>query len=73
MSGGRVSAPGFTFWQVDRQRPDGSWRQVSPGGMGSFDFNHRLFLDLKGTMKRGTIRLVSNQGEVRMKHTAGAP
>lgn len=50
----------------------GQWRQISPEGMGSLDACKRLYAKVARTMKRGTIRLVSSQGEVRMEHAADA-
>lgn len=61
------------YWRVERQRADGTWRQVSPGGMGSLEFNLELFKQLAVKMKRGAIRLVDNHGRVDREFTAGDP
>ena len=60
------------FWRVERQRPDGTWRQLGGEGMGSLVFNRELFRQTAACMKRGTIRLVSDHGQVADTFTAGA-
>ena len=61
------------YWRVERQRPDGTWRQLGGEGMGSLSFNRELFRQTAAGMKRGTIRLVNDRGEVADEFTAGGP
>ena len=60
-----------TYWRVERQRKDGSWRELGGAGVGSLAFNRALFRQTAAGMKRGRLRLVNNRGEVAEEFTAG--
>lgn len=64
---------GKVYWRVERLHRDGTWRQISPEGMGGLERNRELFHLTMGQMRRGAIRLVNDRGGVEMEHHAGVP